>query len=1113
MLPTESTPLLGAQHQKNSRTNSANSNEHQQQQQQQQQSIHQLIHRIRFDLLTLIDTPLSTEQLTSPAITFSITRPLELTYFNLEHQAIIFALLVNRTQFITDSTHALTLHSVNATRASLCELLATNILRRVHESDLLKNLNPPPSSKSNKHKPAHYNRHTVNQKLTPEEEEACLLKSANVLATAFSLFEGAPTQVISSLEADWGTSDAKNVLSRQSNALEMAIVSEAKQFIRSPACQRVIDAIWTGKIVYTSTAIVDILSDRYKHRPVSLYNPRNAPLLNHYRLTVPRNRAALEYFHYAILILSYVTTLQTRQLNKMNGFEIWFNVFTIGFAADKLGSILEHGWLVFIANLWNGFDAAFILGHSIYLALRITGLVYLSHYELESHWLNEQSHQVLSCLAILIFPRLAFITLSDNILILSLRSMLSDFVFLMLLGAWCFLGFGYSLYSLQRGKVEAGEESPYSIGEIAIWMVYIFFGLDATGIANAHEFHRILGPAIFIIYACLSNTLLVTVLVSILSKIFSDISNDSIAETLYRKAVLTFEGVKSDALFSFQPPFNIPAMMILIPLKPFLTPRKFHTVVVFLCRMMGCPVLLTISFFERYVVGPFDKDRNSVGNSLKLTVANSLGGLALNHFNSIMKGNGAPSSGSGRRRTTMSKMSSRISRNLRKFGGLAVINACFDYEPYPPVRNESEAQEAEDQLRISRERKVSFEHSQLTEEPDQIDEQDSTVRKRPPYQSTSSSTAMMHSSSQSSSSNHNKPIEGSSELENGTCGTAKQANRLGLFSAAWKSKSHLSNFGQNMFGQSNNNTASGRELTTLEKLFLPHAGMVSTFVGPVPTSNPPPTPPLPPPPVLVGAGKRKISGTPSLTKTNDNRDEEEILESDCSSSSSTIEEDRSPLPPRPAPPANPPPSSTSIIPSSSSSSSRPATMYLDPPRTSLGGNHKPASIMLDEAEENKLEHRIRKRHNNHRLNSSSASSVIHLSTKSSRKSLLHHDLPDPDHSISDDDDEDDDDGNDTDEGLTHHLLQGSSERQYPHNTRHTFSRKLTGGASSSVTDNRHNQMVLVSMDDLELLIKAQFEKLESKLLSSLQNQNQNLTSATTSEVGHTVTPPLPPTDS
>lgn len=207
------------------------------------------------------------------------------------------------------------------------------------------------------------------------------------------------------------------------------------------------EAIWAGKIVYSSTAIFDILSDRYKRRPVSLYNPRNAPLLNHYRLGVPRNRAALEYFHYGILIASYVATMQTRELNRMNAYEVWFNIFTLGFALDKMGSVLEHGWRVFIANLWNGFDAAFVLGYLIYLALRASGLFYLAHYDVKSYWLNEQSHQVLSCLAIIVFPRLAFITLSDNILILSLRSMLSDFVFLMLLGAWlvflCFFSLSF----------------------------------------------------------------------------------------------------------------------------------------------------------------------------------------------------------------------------------------------------------------------------------------------------------------------------------------------------------------------------------------------------------------------------------------------------------------------------------------------------------------------------------------------------------------------------------------------------------------------------------------------------------------------------------------------
>ncbi|EGF98899.1 uncharacterized protein MELLADRAFT_95070 [Melampsora larici-populina 98AG31] len=247
--------------------------------------------------------------------------------------------------------------------------------------------------------------------LTPEEEENCLFKLANVLATAFEMFQGAPIKAIQNMEAVWGVKDTKKILTSQCNALEMAI-----QF------------------------------------------GLDAPLLNHYCLGVPRNRAALGYLNYGILIISYVSTMETRALNRMNGYEIWFNIFTLGVTLDKTGSILEHGWCVFIANLWNGLSI-------------------------------EQSHQVLSCLAIFVFPRLAFITLLDDLLILSFRSMMSHFVFLMLLGAWCFLGFLYSLYMLQVSLTEAGEMEKYSIGQIAKRMVYIFFGLDATGITN-HDCSR-----------------------------------------------------------------------------------------------------------------------------------------------------------------------------------------------------------------------------------------------------------------------------------------------------------------------------------------------------------------------------------------------------------------------------------------------------------------------------------------------------------------------------------------------------------------------------------------------------------------------------------------------
>jgi hypothetical protein len=94
----------------------------------------------------------------------------------------------------------------------------------------------------------------------------------------------------------------------KTNALELAILGKAKKFIKSDACQRVITAIYDGRITYSSSSFFDLLpgerkgltsvlkaelmiflsffTDRWKTKDISLYNVRTAPLLDHYRLRV-----------------------------------------------------------------------------------------------------------------------------------------------------------------------------------------------------------------------------------------------------------------------------------------------------------------------------------------------------------------------------------------------------------------------------------------------------------------------------------------------------------------------------------------------------------------------------------------------------------------------------------------------------------------------------------------------------------------------------------------------------------------------------------------------------------------------------------------------------------
>lgn len=100
-------------------------------------------------------------------------------------------------------------------------------------------------------------------------------------------------------------------------------------------------------------------------------------------------------------------------------------------------------------------------------------------------------------------------------------------------------------------------------------------------------------------FAFLGNTLFLTILVSMLSTTFSTIVSNATAEIQFRRAVLTLEGVKSDAIFAYQPPFNILALFILTPLTYVLTPRWFHKVNVAAVRTLNAPLLLLIGVIER----------------------------------------------------------------------------------------------------------------------------------------------------------------------------------------------------------------------------------------------------------------------------------------------------------------------------------------------------------------------------------------------------------------------------------------------------------------------------------------------------------------------------------
>lgn len=205
--------------------------------------------------------------------------------------------------------------------------------------------------------------------------------------------------------------------------------------------------------------------------------------------------------------------------------------------------------------------------------------------------IGQQAIDVLAIGAPFLIPRLAFNLMSENMLFVSLRSMMADFALLTALAVWCFGGFLLSMTWLGDGI-----HKPITISK---WMLWIWFGLDGTGVSKSVDLHWLLGPILMVVFAFLGNTLFLTILVSMLSTTFAGIVSNAGAEIQYRRAVLTLEGVKSDAIFAYQPPFNILAMCTLLPLKFIVSPRWFHKVNVACVRILNAPLLLIIGYVER----------------------------------------------------------------------------------------------------------------------------------------------------------------------------------------------------------------------------------------------------------------------------------------------------------------------------------------------------------------------------------------------------------------------------------------------------------------------------------------------------------------------------------
>ncbi|KAF9234138.1 hypothetical protein BU15DRAFT_53008 [Melanogaster broomeanus] len=492
----------------------------------------------------IVNTPLSWEHLIAADVSYAVVRPLVLKYARLRNMAVIYACMVVRSYFLSQAGTDLVHSSVMSSRATLCELVAMKLLSHFASSKV---------------------------------------QLVAVLTTPWNLLSGAPLDVVEEVKEAIGQEDC---LDSCQSAIEMAIGTKAKSFLASTIVQSVVDDMFTGRIAFTIAANRSMVADNYKQRAIAMYDCRRAPLLDHYRLRVPRYSTILHFMNITVLLMTFVICLWTQDTIRISTWESVFLVFATAFSLQQYTASKEYSWLIYISNVWNAFDTSFVLIFLAYVGLRTKGLIY------DEDDTSKLAFDLLACGACILVPRLAFYAITNNVVVLALRAMISEFVFFMSIAATCFSGLLLTLYML--------ASDTWTIGGITWFMVQIWFGNNYLSFGQATTFHPVLGPILMTCFAALSNTLLLTILISILSNTAARI-DAVVAKYLFQHTIATIEGVKSDALFSYQPPFNILAFLILKPASYLLSPRSLHSANVLLIKLTSFPVLIAISLYERHL--------------------------------------------------------------------------------------------------------------------------------------------------------------------------------------------------------------------------------------------------------------------------------------------------------------------------------------------------------------------------------------------------------------------------------------------------------------------------------------------------------------------------------
>ncbi|KAI4720834.1 hypothetical protein E4T48_02962 [Aureobasidium sp. EXF-10727] len=465
---------------------------------------------------------------------------------DVHHPALVAALLVLKGHFVT--LEADEEQGIHAARGFACEAVATRFIigladREIIDS-LLYELEIPDTAETD-NQVVDENQPEI---LSPATEQSPLLPRSSLRSRGSYRSRITIPESYDGVAED-ASADTDAELAEQFdglNALEIAAVSGAKKFLCQKQVQRIINAIWTGDIMFWNKLSADA------QKKAQIYQRKSMDPFC--RLRVPIYLKAFEVLFFVAFLAFYYAVLMQRSFYSVTTAEVFLYIWIASFAHNEIGEFWDAGTTTFyLADFWSLWDL-FVIGIGV---------------------------------AFFITRKFVKIYASIN---RSRLTVLKDFLKFLSLVAILYCGFLSTFCLLGRGQ--------FTFRQMALILTKVFFGSSYLGFEISDKISPYLGLPLMLVFVTLTQILLVTSLISILSNSLSNVLSHAREEYLYVYSVFVLEASTSNRLTYFIPPLNL-FSLALRPLRLFLSSEQLRYSRIVVLKMTHLPHVLLINLYEK----------------------------------------------------------------------------------------------------------------------------------------------------------------------------------------------------------------------------------------------------------------------------------------------------------------------------------------------------------------------------------------------------------------------------------------------------------------------------------------------------------------------------------